>query len=172
MAEFVTHRTLVRVGGMESIRMSEGNIYVMQTYPHMTTPWVRCHMRHFQFSGDPIRSLKRIIKSFWHRWRYIIWRLRFNDSWNHLFNRHLSLIPLMEVFGRVSPAWLSQFVKLHLHLPKTLHAILYRFGDCAHHPPWCVILAKLALQDLVHHHRLLPHPPHGRNLQHSSDSFR
>jgi hypothetical protein len=43
---------------------------------------------------------------------------------------------------------LSQFVELHLLLPEALHALLYHFGDCAHHPAGFIIIAQLALLSL------------------------
>jgi hypothetical protein len=39
----------------------------------------------------------------------------------------------------------GQFSKLHLVLPKPLHALLHHFGDCSHHPARFVIMAALAL---------------------------
>jgi len=46
------------------------------------------------------------------------------------------------------PSWLSQFLELHSHLSKPLHALLVRFGDCVHHPAGFVIFAQLALLSL------------------------
>jgi hypothetical protein len=43
---------------------------------------------------------------------------------------------------------LSQFVELHLLLPKPLHPLLYPLGDCAHQPPGFIIFAQLALLSL------------------------
>jgi hypothetical protein len=52
------------------------------------------------------------------------------------------------VAGCILPPWLSQFVELHLLLPKFLHKLLDRFGDCSHHPAGFVIFAQLALLSL------------------------
>jgi hypothetical protein len=40
---------------------------------------------------------------------------------------------------------LHQFVKPQLLIPKALHAVLYRFGDCANHPARFFIFAQLAM---------------------------
>jgi len=95
--------------------------------------------------GHAIKNLYRLTKCRWWWWRCLIYRLRFNDSRNLPFGCLVHPIILMEVVGRGSPAWLRQFVKLHLLLPKTLRAILYRFSDCAHHTARFVIFPKLAL---------------------------
>jgi len=47
--------------------------------------------------------------------------------------------------GCMLPSRLCQLVKLHLLLSKSLHALLHRVGDCAHHPAGFVIFAQLAL---------------------------
>jgi hypothetical protein len=51
----------------------------------------------------------------------------------------------MEVDGCFLPSCLCQFFKLRLLLPKPLLALLYRFGDCTHHPAELVFFAQLAL---------------------------
>jgi len=53
-------------------------------------------------------------------------------------------IYLREVVGCVPPSRLRHFVKLHLVLPKALHAEQFRFGDSAHHPARFIIFAQLA----------------------------
>jgi len=72
-------------------------------------------------------------------------RVGLDDRWNLQFRRSALLISLAEVVGRVPPSRLCQFVKLHLLLPKPLHAVLYQFGDCAHHPAGFVMFSQLAL---------------------------
>ena len=53
-------------------------------------------------------------------------------------------ISLMELVGCVPPSRLPQFVKPHLLLLKTLHAVLYCFGDCDHHPARFITITQLA----------------------------
>jgi len=60
------------------------------------------------------------------------------------FSRPVVRISLTEVVGRIPPVWMSQFVKSHLLLPKAFHSVLYRVGDCAHHPAGFVIFAQVA----------------------------
>jgi len=71
-------------------------------------------------------------------------RLRFNDCRNPQFGFAVHLIRLTQVVGYVLLSWLCQVIKLHLHLPKPLHAPWYHCGDCAHHPAGVVILTQLA----------------------------
>jgi len=115
-----------------------------RTYPRMTTPFSRSQLWHLQLSGDAIKSLHRLTNCHQCGWRCIIHLSRLNDSRNLPFSGPVLLISLTEVDSRVSPAWLHQFVKLHLLLPKTLHVLLYCFRDWAHHPSGFVIFDKLA----------------------------
>jgi len=43
------------------------------------------------------------------------------------------------------PSWMCQFVKFYLLQPKSIHVLLYCFGDRAHHPAWFIIFMQLAL---------------------------
>jgi hypothetical protein len=72
-----------------------------------------------------------------------------NDDWNPQFGCAVLLISFTEVVGCILPSRLCQFIKLHLLLPKALHALLDRFGDYAHHPAWFIIFAQLALLCLL-----------------------
>jgi hypothetical protein len=65
----------------------------------------------------------------------------------------------MEVVGHVPPSLLGQLVKRHLRWPKTLHAVLYCFGDCAHHPARPTIITQVAeLSTLFIIFRVFPIP--------------
>jgi hypothetical protein len=75
-------------------------------------------------------------------------RLRLDDCRNPQFQCALLLISFTEVVGCILSSRLSEFVELHLLLPKPLHALLYCFGDSAHHPAGFVIFAQLALLSL------------------------
>jgi len=57
-----------------------------------------------------------------------------DNNQNLQFGSPVPRITRMEVVGCVPPSRLRQFSKTHLLLPTTLHAVLYFFGDCAHHP--------------------------------------
>jgi len=80
--------------------------------------------------------------------RIIVIRSLLNDCRNPQFGCAGLLISLTEEVRCILPSRLSQFVELHLLLPKPLHALLYRFSDCAHHPAGLVIFAQLALLSL------------------------
>ena len=109
------------------------------------TPWWTSHLRHLQFSGYTIKSLHRLTRCRQCRSGHIIFRLRLNPSWNLQFGHPVLLISLTEVISRVSPGRLCQFVKLHLVLPTTLHAMLYHFGDWPYHLAGFVIFTQLPL---------------------------
>ena len=109
----------------------------------MNTPCLRSHLGHLQFPGDTMKSLHRLTKCRRCWWRCIIRHLRLMNSWNHRFGPPILLIPPMEVVGCITPAWLRQFVKLNLLVLEMLHAMPYRFRDCAHHPARFVIFAEL-----------------------------
>jgi hypothetical protein len=68
-----------------------------------------------------------------------------SNSWNLQFSRPVVHISLMELVGRFPPSRFRQFVKPQLLLPNTLHAVLYQFRDCAHHPARFFIFAQLAM---------------------------
>jgi len=143
MLEYLNRRQL----GNWAVR-ERRNLFVSMGFPwsqpHATTPWLRSYLRHLPFSGDAIKSLHRLTISHRRRTDCIILPFRFNDSRNLQFIHSVLQISLTEVVGCVSPSWLRQFVKLHLLLPKTLHATLYHLRDFAYHPAGFVIFAKLA----------------------------
>jgi hypothetical protein len=114
----------------------------------MTTSWSRSSLWLLRYSGDNVKSLHKLSNSCRWRCQSIIIRLRLNDYLNPEFRCAVLLILFTEVVGCILPSGLSQFVDLHLLLPKRLHVLLYRFGDCAHHPARFIIFAQLALLSL------------------------
>jgi len=64
--------------------------------------------------------------------------------WNPQFCFAVLLISITGVVGCFPPSWSCQFVKLHMLLAKSLHALPDCFGDCDHHPAGFVIFAQLA----------------------------
>jgi hypothetical protein len=76
-------------------------------------------------------------------------------SQNYQFGHLVFHIPLTEVVSHVPPSQLCQLVSPPLHLPNTVHAVLYRVGDCAHHWVRFIIsarLAKLCILFFIFHH--------------------
>jgi len=116
-----------------------------RSYPHLTTSCSRSPLQHWQYSRDNLKIFHKLSKCWWCRWRNIIIRLQLNDSRNDELGCNVLAISFREVVGCILVSWLWQFVKLHLLLPKPLHALLYRFGDCAHYPARFVIFTQLAL---------------------------
>jgi hypothetical protein len=98
----------------------------------MTTSWSRSPMRSLRYSRDNVKKLQKRSKCC--RWscRSVIIRLRLHNCQNPQFRCGVVLILFMEVVGCMLPSWLRQFIDHHLLLPKPLHALLYRFSDCAH----------------------------------------
>jgi hypothetical protein len=74
--------------------------------------------------------------------------LRLNDGRNPQFGGAVLLISFTKVVGCILPSRLSQFIEIHLFLPKPLHALLDSFGDCVHHPAGFVIFTQIALLSL------------------------
>jgi len=110
----------------------------------MTTSWSRSHLRHTRFTGDAIKSLHGLTKCCWWRNCGTIIRLGLNHRCNLQFGGSVNLVPLTGVIGNIFPAWLYQFMKLHLLLPETLHPVLDHGGNCVHHPAGFIIFAQLA----------------------------
>jgi len=105
---------------------------------------MRSPLLHCLFSGHDMKSLHKISKCCPCRWDRVMFHLRLNDCWNLRLACAILLISLTEGVSRVSLSRLWQLVNLHLLWPKTLHALLYSFGDCANHPARFVIFAQLA----------------------------
>jgi len=72
------------------------------------------------------------------------WLLGLHNRRKIEFSGPMIQICLTEVVGCVRSSRLRQFVKHHPPLPNAFHAVLYRFGDCAHHPAWFIIFAPRA----------------------------
>jgi len=66
----------------------------------------------------------------------------YDNCRNIQFGYDIFLIFFTEVIGHVPQSRLCQFVKLHLLVPKSLHALLYRFRYSAHHPAGFIIFAQ------------------------------
>jgi hypothetical protein len=86
---------------------------------------------------------------------YCQWRCRsvliclwLSDGWNPQFGGAVHLVSFTKEVGCILPSRLSQFVELHLRLPKPLHTLLDHYSDCAHHPAGFVIFAQVTLPSL------------------------
>jgi len=89
-----------------------------------------------------MKSLHRLFK-------YCRWLCTFScvclglDNCRNLqFNHPILHISLTEVVSHVIPTRLRQLVKPNLLLPKSLHALLYCFGDCVYYPAGFIIFAQ------------------------------
>jgi len=114
----------------------------------MSTSWSRSLLRYFQYSRNNDKTLHELSKWCWCGCHCIIFCLGWNDCWNPEFGCSVHLISFMEVVHCILTSWVCEFVKLHLILPKPLHALLYSFGNCAHHPAGFIIFAQLARHSL------------------------
>jgi len=72
-----------------------------------------------------------------------IW-LRFDNRWNPQFGHPVLHISLTEVVRCFPQSRLGQFIMLHLPLPKSLPALVYRFGGCSHYPAGFAIFHQVA----------------------------
>ena len=115
----------------------------LHTKPLMATSWARSRMRHWWLSEDAIKSLNNFMKCCRYRCGYIIVHLRLNNNRDLHVQHSVLLISLMEVAGCTSQSRLRQFNQCHLLLPKSLHATVYCFGSCVHHPAGFVIFTKV-----------------------------
>jgi len=114
----------------------------------MTTSWSRSPLRPLRHSGDNVKTLHQLSKCCCWRCRSVIHCLRLDDGRNPQLGGAVLFISFTEVVGCILSFRLGQLVEVHLLLPKSLHALLDRFGDCAHHPAGFVILAQIALLSL------------------------
>jgi len=110
----------------------------------MTTSWSISPLWHLQFAEDNVKSLHQLSPCCRCRLCSIIFCLWLNSCWKLQLGNPISRISLTDVVSRLSPSRLSQFFKLHMVLPNTLHALLHHFEDCAHHPAGFIIFAQLA----------------------------
>jgi len=101
-------------------------------------------MWHLRYSLDDIMRLRKLSKCCGCRICCIFVRMQCDNCRNLQFRSAVPLITFKEVVGRVPSSRFCQFVKIHLHLPTSLHALLYCFRDCAHHPAGFIIFAHLA----------------------------
>jgi len=98
---------------------------------------------HLQFPWNPMNCLHMFSKCCRCRWRFTRLRLQYNDFWHLqccipvLFNYQIQLI------GHIPPRQMFQFVKRHLILLNTLHALRYQFGGSSHHLAGFIIFAQL-----------------------------
>jgi len=108
------------------------------------TSWSRIHCQHLRLSVDDIKILCMLSK-FYRGWGgYSCMYLGLDNRRNIQFGSAILHICLMEVIGCIPPFRLRQFVKPHLPVPITLHAVLYCSGDCAHHAARIIIIIQLA----------------------------
>ena len=114
------------------------------TYHYVTTSWSRCPLRHLRYAWDDINSHHTLSKYRQCRCGCNFVCLQFNKNQILQFDAIVLLISFTEVVDRFPPSQLRQLVKLHLLLAISLHARLYHFGQCAHHPAGFVIFAQLA----------------------------
>jgi len=119
-------------------------LWFLQTQPHVTTYWSRCYFQHMQLSTDDFRSVRMLSKCCRGRCGCSHVYLVFNNDRNVQFSSPILYISLTEILGCVPPSGLCQLVKPHLRLPNTLHAVLYCFSDCAHHPARFSIITQIA----------------------------
>jgi len=119
-----------------------------QKKPTKTIFWSRSPLWHLRYSMDHLTTLQMLSKRCWCRCRSAILWLWLNDGQNPHFGCAILLIYFPKVVDGILPSQLCQFIKLHLLLPRSLHPLLYRFGDCAHRPAELVIFAQHALLSL------------------------
>jgi len=117
-------------------------LWFLCTQPHLTTPRSRSLCQHLRLSEDDVESLHKLSKCClgWCPCNHV--SLWLDNCWNLQFSSPILHISLTEVGGCMPQSRLGQFVKPLLLLPKSLHAVLYCFGDPAHHPAWFVIVTQ------------------------------
>ena len=110
---------------------------------------VESHSWHWSLSLDNINNLHMLSKCCqgWCGCRRVY--LGLDHCQNLQFGSPILHISLTKVLGCIPPTWLDHFVKPHLLQPKTLHAVLYRFGDCAPHPARFIIITNLAVLGII-----------------------
>jgi len=100
-------------------------------------------MRNLRSSGDDINGLHMLSECC--RWQCGCSQISlvFENCWKLQFGCPILHSSLTIVVGRVPPSRLRQFIKPHLLLLNTLHAVLDGFGHWTHHPAGFVIFAQL-----------------------------
>jgi len=142
LSEYVMIRAPVHVGWW--IRYAFVGLELPGTWRDLTNSWSSSPLRHLPSSGYNIKTLHKPSKWCGCRWGCTIIHLWFNKCPNHQFGCPIVLISSTEHVGTVLPSRLCQFVNLDLHLPTPLHALMYRFGDCALQAAGFVIFSQLA----------------------------
>jgi len=89
----------------------------------MTTSCSRRPLRHLHYSRDNLKTIHKLPKCCRCRCCSVIISLGLNDGRNPQFRCAILRISFTEVVGCIVPSRLCQFVKLHLLLPKPLHAL-------------------------------------------------
>lgn len=118
-------------------------LWLPRTYPCLTTCWSRSPLRYLRYSENDVKSLHMLSRCCVSSCPCTIIRLQFNNSRNlHVYSA-IFPVSFAEVFGCILTPRVCQFVKLHLFRPTSLHALLYRSRDCAHHPAGFAIFAPL-----------------------------
>jgi len=117
----------------------------LQTQPHFTTSWLRTHCGHLQLSSDDTKSQHMISKCCrgWSGCKPVY--LGVDNHRNLQFSGPILRTFLTKDVGCIPPTQLGQFVEPHPLLLKTLHAVLYCFGDCTHHPARFIIITQLTV---------------------------
>jgi len=116
----------------------------LRTQPHLATSRSRPRLWHLELSGDDINNLHKLPQCcrWWCGCCHVC--LELHNCRNLRFSHTVLQISLTEVVGYVPTSKLRHFAKPHLLLPKALHAVLYRFRECAHHPARFIIFTQLA----------------------------
>jgi len=141
----IMHECLIGLRSGRTTQYHRVRLWLPRTEPKITTSWSRSPLRHLGYSGDNVKTLDTLSRCCLCRCGCIIIWVQFNDCQYHQIGCAVLRISFPEVVSCVPPSRLCEFVKLHLLLPKPLNALLYRFGDCAHHPAGLIIFAQLAL---------------------------
>jgi len=112
--------------------------------PQLTTSQSRSPLHHLRLSGDDIKGQNTLSTccQWWHGCSRIC--LGVDNCRNYQFGRPVLSVFLMEVVHLVPLSRLHQFVNPHLLLLKSLHVLLYCFGDCAIYPARFIIFAQVA----------------------------
>jgi len=110
---------------------------------------LRVHFQCVWLSGDNIKSLHKVSISC--QWccgcSHVCVGL--HNCWNIEFSPPVLYISLTAVVGLVPTSPLRQIVNPYVLLLKTLHAMLYHFGTCAHCPASSVNIALLLRQHCI-----------------------
>jgi len=115
----------------------------LRTQSYLIMSWLRSQRHHLRLSSDDMNSVHMLSKCCQEWWGCSRVYLRLDNCPNLQFGSPILHISITKVVGWIPPSGLGQFIKPHLLLPKTLHAVLYCFWYCAHHPARFIILTQL-----------------------------